>query len=62
MLRCTGESNANSLRNPGFLCVVLIMHSGKLVFAQLIQHLPFHTFRRYVQRNPKVKWTPQSRQ
>ncbi|MDP3282151.1 MAG: hypothetical protein Q8M57_14095 [Nitrosomonas sp.] len=40
----------------------LIMHSGKLVFAQLIQHLPFHTFRRYVQRNPKVKWTSQSRQ
>ncbi len=28
------------------------MHSGKLVFAQLMEHLPLHTFRRYVQRYP----------
>ncbi len=28
------------------------MHSGKLVFAQLMEHLPIHTFRRYVQRYP----------
>ncbi len=28
------------------------MHSGKLVFAQLIDHLPLHTFRRCVQRYP----------
>jgi len=28
------------------------MHSGKLVFAQLMEHLPLHTFRRCVQRYP----------
>lgn len=28
------------------------MHSGKLVFAQLMDHLPLHTFRRCVQRYP----------
>ncbi len=28
------------------------MYSGKLVFAQLMEHLPLHTFRRYVQRYP----------
>jgi hypothetical protein len=28
------------------------MYSGKLVFAQLMDHLPLHTFRRYVQRYP----------
>lgn len=28
------------------------MHSGKLVFAQLMDHLPLHTFRRYVHRYP----------
>src|SRR6187551_966550 len=28
------------------------MHSGKLVFAQLIEHLPLHTFRRCVARYP----------
>jgi len=28
------------------------MHSGKLVFAQLMAHLPLHTFRRCVQRYP----------
>jgi len=28
------------------------MHSGKLVFAQLMDHLPLHTFRRYIQRYP----------
>ena len=26
------------------------MHSGKLVFSQLTEHLPMHTFRRYVER------------
>lgn len=26
------------------------MHSGKLVFAQLMEHLPLQTFRRCVQR------------
>ena len=26
------------------------MHEGKLVFAQLIDHLPMHTFRRIVDR------------
>lgn len=34
------------------------MHTGKLVFSQVIEHLPLHTFRRYVQRyrgNYKVK-------
>ena len=28
------------------------MYSGKLVFAQLMEHLPLHTFRRCVQRDP----------
>ncbi|WP_143023526.1 DUF4372 domain-containing protein, partial [Nitrosomonas ureae] len=28
------------------------MHSGKLVFAQLMDYLPLHTFRRCVQRYP----------
>jgi len=28
------------------------MYSGKLVFAQLMEHLPLHTFRRCVQRHP----------
>jgi hypothetical protein len=28
------------------------MHSGKLVFAQLMEHLPLHTFRRCVQHYP----------
>ena len=28
------------------------MYSGKLVFAQLMEHLPLHTFRRYVRRYP----------
>jgi hypothetical protein len=28
------------------------MYSGKLVFAQLMEHLPLHTFRRCVQRYP----------
>ena len=28
------------------------MNSGKLVFAQLMEHLPLHTFRRCVQRYP----------
>ena len=28
------------------------MHSGKLVFAQLMEHLPLHTFRRSVERFP----------
>ncbi len=28
------------------------MYSGQLVFAQLMEHLPLHTFRRYVQRYP----------
>ena len=28
------------------------MHSGKLVFAQLMEHLPLHTFRRCVRRYP----------
>ena len=28
------------------------MHSGKLVFAQLMEYLPLHTFRRSVQRYP----------
>ncbi len=28
------------------------MHSGKLVFAQLMDHLPLHTFRRCIQRYP----------
>ena len=28
------------------------MYSGKLVFAQLMEYLPLHTFRRYVQRYP----------
>ena len=28
------------------------MYSGKLVFAQLMEHLPLYTFRRYVQRYP----------
>jgi len=29
-----------------------VMYSGKLVFAQLMEHLPLHTFRRCVQRYP----------
>jgi len=28
------------------------MYSGQLVFAQLMEYLPLHTFRRYVQRYP----------
>lgn len=28
------------------------MHHGKLVFAQLMEHLPLHTFRRCVARYP----------
>ena len=28
------------------------MYSGQLVFAQLMEHLPLHTFRRYVRRYP----------
>ena len=28
------------------------MYSGQLVFAQLMEHLPLHTFRRCVQRYP----------
>jgi hypothetical protein len=28
------------------------MHSGKLVFAQLMEHLPLHTFRRWVAKYP----------
>jgi len=30
----------------------LIMYSGQLVFAQLIEHLPLHTFRHYVRGYP----------
>jgi Transposase DDE domain/Domain of unknown function (DUF4372) len=30
----------------------LSMHQGKLVFAQLMEHLPLHTFRRYVTKYP----------
>ena len=29
------------------------MYSGKLVFAQLMEHLPLHTFRRCVARYPR---------
>jgi len=34
------------------------MHIGKIVFSQVIEHLPMHTFRRCVQRydeNHKIK-------
>jgi len=36
----------------GFFPWVSIMYSGQLVFAQLMEHLPLHTFRRCVQRFP----------
>jgi hypothetical protein len=39
----------------------LSMHQGKLVFAQLMEHLPMHTFRRcvarYPSRNPTLKFS-----
>ncbi len=31
------------------------MHTGKLVFAQLMDHLPLHTFRRCVAKYPGIR-------
>ena len=52
MFRGVTDLNVNSLGNWGFLPGIPIMYSGQLVFAQLMEHLPLHTFRRCVQRYP----------
>ncbi len=46
------DLNLNVLRNWDFFPELLIMYSSKLVFAQLMEHLPLHTFHRCVLRYP----------
>ncbi len=49
MLRGVPDLNVNFLRTGGSPARFLIMYSGKLVFAQVMEYLPLHTFRRCVQ-------------